>query len=80
MTWLNCSDKLHMIENQNYHNNRELENLSDSEEMLSSTIKNEACIMSNETLSELSDNMLDRDCNRFSILNSHSERNESGSW
>ena len=36
--------------------------------------------MSDETLPGLPDNMLDRDCDRFSILDSHSEGNESGSW
>ena len=69
-----------MIEDQNYHNNRELKNLSDSEEMLSSVIKNEVCIMGDETLSELPDNMFNRDCDRFSILGSHSGENESESW
>ena len=59
--------KFHMIENQNYHNNRELKNLSNSEELLSSAIKNEACIIMNEILSGFLNNMLDSDCNKFSI-------------
>ena len=69
-----------MIENQNYHNNRELENLSDPEEMFSNAIKDEVYVMGDETLPELLDNMLNRDCDRFSILGSHLGGNENGSW
>ena len=69
-----------MIEDQDYHNNRELEDLPDPEEMLSSAIKDEVCVMGDETLPGLPDDMLDRDCDRFSILGSHPGGNESGSW
>ena len=48
--------------------------------MLFSVIKDETCIIGDETLSKLSNDMLDRDCDRFSILDSHSEGNESKSW
>ena len=64
---LNHPDKFHMIEDQNYHNNREFKDFSNFKELLSSAIKNETCIIMNETLPELLNNILNSDCNKFSI-------------
>ena len=44
--------------------------------MLFSVIKIKVCVIDDETLSELSNDMLDRNCDKFSILNSHSKENE----
>ena len=73
---LNYSDKLHMIENQNYHNNREFKDFLNSEELLFSAIKDKACIIMNKTLPELLNNTLNSDCNKFNIQDSHSGGNK----
>ena len=69
-----------MIEDQDYCDNREFEDLSNSEELLFSAIKDETCVMMNETLPELLDDTLNSDCDKFDIQGSCSGENESVFW
>ena len=68
-----------MIRDHNHHNSKKLKNLSIFEKLLSSAIKDEICVMSDKSLSEILNNILDRNCNRFSTLNLYSDEDESAS-
>ena len=79
ITWLNHPGEFHMIRDHDYHNNKELKDFSIFKKLLFSAIKNETCVINDKSLPGIPDNMLDRSCNKFSILNSHSNENESAS-